>query len=250
LFAFTSHASAFGAQSSQLQWADQKVEIESGRWRLKGDFRTNREPAPHPAVLLLNKAAGDRKAYARLADDLARVGISSLRLDLRGHGESTNAGVFVPGKAESLALIERTNEDVIAALDWLGRQRSVDAGRIGVVGASYSGEVAVLAARERARYARAYVLLSPGSFSEQSARAMDSSGARWLFIRAAREKAPSVRAAGELVKTVSRTTTIRVVDSDKHATDMLAASPELNRAIAQWLRKALMRSDLRKRTAS
>jgi pimeloyl-ACP methyl ester carboxylesterase len=219
---------------------DEGVEIASADWRLRGDFRTGLREGRRPAVLLLNKANGDRKAYERLAAELARRGISSLRLDLRGHGESINAGKFIPfDEANNSKIFVDEDVDVVSALAWLRSRLDVDSDRIGVVGASYSGELAAQAARREGKFARAYALLSPGSLSEESVKGMDPSGARWLFIRAARERAPSLPLAAAQIEAVSRSGTVRVLDSDKHATDLLAEPLALAPSLADWLHDAL-----------
>ena len=235
-----SMASAVQTAAQSEPASEQTVEIISGEWQLKGDFRTGRGSAPRPAVLLLNKANGNRQAYAALADELARRGISSLRLDLRGHGESINAGRFIPfDNANNEKIFVDEHLDLIQALAWLRANPAVDTARLGVVGASYSGELAVDAARRDGQYLRAYALLSPGSLSEESARSMDSSGARWMFVRAAREQSRSVASAAERVQVHSRTAQVQVLDSDKHATDLLAEPLGLNAALADWFEQIL-----------
>lgn len=222
--------------------AEKPVEIVAGEWILKGDFRKGRGSAPRPAVLLLNKANGNRQAYVALAEELARRGISSFRLDLRGHGDSVNAGRFIPfDNANNEKIFTNQHVDLIQALAWLRANPSVDSARLGVVGASYSGEFAMDAARREGRYLQAYALLSPGSLSEESARSMDLSGARWMFIRAAREQSRSVAAAADLVQAHAKKATVRVVDSDKHATDLLAEPLGLNAALAEWFEQILGR---------
>ena len=77
---------------SQTAAPETRVTITSEGWTLSGDF-TPGAPGRAPAVLLLNGAARDRSAYSSLARLLAVRGIGSLRIDLRGHGESINLGI-------------------------------------------------------------------------------------------------------------------------------------------------------------
>ena len=239
LLAACASAGTVGNQMAEAR--DQPVEIASDAWQLKGDFRRGVGFGRRPAVLLLNKANGNRQGYAGLASELALRGMSSLRLDLRAHGESVNKGRFVPSAEGSVALLDGSEADVAAALAWLRAREDVDRERIAVVGASYSAEVATDAARRQGRFAQAYAMLSPGSLSEESARGIDGSGARWLVVRAARERSPSVKAAADRVAIFSRTAELRVLDSDKHATDMLESVPELSPWLAYWLQQSLAR---------
>jgi dienelactone hydrolase len=186
-------------------------------------------------VLLLNGAARDRSAYAPLARSLAARGIGSLRIDLRGHGESINLGRFEPGV--STGAILASQPDVAAALTWLRARREVDPARIGVLGASYSGEDMAVVART-VTPAAAYVALSPGSFSDESVAAIDRSGRPWLFIASTNE-----RFANKVVSAIpksSGTAEVMFVEGAAHASDLLAAHPHLNDAIARWYAERLI----------
>ena len=218
----------------------QRVELAVGEWKLFGDFRRAERAGAAPAVLLLNKANGDRTAYAALASGLAARGISSLRLDLRGHGESINGGRFVPGGPAATDLLAETWRDIAAALAWLAKQPGVDSASLGIVGASYSSEAAMEALRQTKEPIAALVHLSPGSLSEDSAAAADASGARWLLVRTQRERSPSVRNAAAMLDEHSQRAEIWTLDGEGHATDMLAEVPGLKPRLADWLAAALV----------
>lgn len=214
-------------QASAVQ--ETRVVLESDGWRLVGDLRIPAGEGRFPAVTLLNKAAGDRTAYEELARLLAERGIASLRLDLRGHGESTNLGRFTPGDSEMLVGSER---DVATAHEYLRSHSRIDADRLGVVGGSYSGEMMAVAGREH-RYAQAYVALSPGSFSEESLAAIDPSGIPWLFVKSENER--YLRGFETEVRELSESAEILILPGSAHATDLLAEHDELAGRIASWL---------------
>lgn len=214
-----------------------RVVIESDGWRLVGDLRLPSSDRPAPAVLLLNKAAGDRRAYADLAGQLVRRGIAALPLDLRGHGESTNLGRFVPGdSARAEEIIWNAEVDVIAAIHFLQSHPGIDRDRIGVIGGSYSGEEMAEAGRI-AGYARAYAALSPGSFSGESIDAIDASGVPWLFIVSNDERYLHEIAAA--IQDRSHTAEILFVPGDQHATEILERRPDLAERIAIWFARTL-----------
>lgn len=214
-----------------------RIEIDSDGWRLVGDLLLAPSPQRLPAVLLLNKAAGDRRVYTTLASELSRRGIATLRLDLRGHGESINLGRFVPGDTmRSEEIIWNAEADVIAATRYLRSHPRIDAERIGVVGASYSGEEMAEAGRIDG-YARAYVALSPGSFSDQSIEAIDASGIPWFFIVSKHERYLHEIAAA--VQARSRAAEILYVPGDQHATRILRDRPDLAERIAVWFARVL-----------
>lgn len=217
---------------------ERRVVVESGGWKLVGDLIVPKSKRPAPAVILLNKAAGDRKAYESLARRLAEHGVASLRIDLRGHGESVNKGKFVPGAEDALSLIEGSDEDVTSAFRYLKTVRGVDAQRVGFVGASYSGEAMAVSARKHG-YGKAYVALSPGSFSEESMEAIDRSGLPWLFVKSTAERAKSLQDFFPLLRQKSRTAQVMEVAGTEHATDILGAHPELAEMLAVWLKHHL-----------
>jgi len=120
----------------------------------------------HPPSSSFNRANGDRRAYDSTAAILARHGVASLRLDLRGHGESTNRGRFVPFASGMDTLLQGTAADITAGLHWLARRPGIDPARLGVVGASYSGEFAIIAAQSGTT-ARSYAFLARVPFQRK-----------------------------------------------------------------------------------
>jgi uncharacterized protein len=98
---------------------------------------------PAPAVLILHGLVGSKdqphQMFVKLANRLAEAGIIALRIDLRGRGESEGNLAVDVTPAGDLA-------DVENALHWLVAQTDVDATQLGVMGLSWGGTVAILAA--------------------------------------------------------------------------------------------------------
>jgi dienelactone hydrolase len=226
------------AGTARCQPTETRVTVDSDGWQLVGDLvRPGEGRGAIPAVLLLNRAAGDRTVYVDLAMQLARRGIASLRLDLRGHGESVNLGRFVPGEVPRSPMIWDAERDVWAAYQFLGSLEGIDGERIGIVGASYSGEEMAEAGRLHG-YARAYVALSPGSFSDESVDGIDASGVPWLLV-VSRDEAylQEITAA---VRARSVTVSMEILPGRGHATGLLEEHPELAEQIAVWFERYLV----------
>jgi dienelactone hydrolase len=185
---------------------------------------------------MLNKAAGDRAAYEGMARALDDRNIASLRLDLRGHGDSTNLGTFVPGELSPHPMIWDAEKDVVAAVNYLKEHGRVDPNRIAVVGGSYSGEEMAEAGRI-AGYAAAYVALSPGSFSDESIAGIDDSGVPWLFVTSRDE--PHLQEIRRLVTETSVSVEQIITPGKNHASRLLGDFPDLNERIAVWLHSKL-----------
>jgi dienelactone hydrolase len=221
---------------------DERVVLESDGWQLMGEWRAPPARERVPAALLLHRAAGSRGEYAALADALARRGVASLRLDLRGHGESDNLGRFEEPFAENRHILEKTYKDVDTALGWIKAHPAVAASRVAVAGASYSGEAIGEALREGGESAAAYVILSPGSFSDASIAEVDRSDVPWLFMRTTQEdevSLPFIDVVFEALESGSESAEIRVVSGAGHATRILDAHPFIVEEIADWVASRL-----------
>ncbi len=204
------------AAAGPLPGQETRVVIPSRGWRLIGDLRLPASSEPAPAVLMLNQAAGTRAAYTELAAQLAVRGIASLRLDLPGHGESTNLGRFVPGEVLRSPMIWDAEVEVAAALEFLRAHPRIDRTRLAAVGGSYSGEEMAESGRIHG-YVQAYVALSPGSFSDESIRGIDASGVPWLFIVSRDER--YLREITAAVREASLTVELQIVPGTAHASD-------------------------------
>ena len=227
--------SSFPANARETE----RTVIESDGWALIGELQIPDRATAAPVVLMLNQAAGDRTPYGELAAELDERGIASLRLDLRGHGESTNLGAFNPQKITAKdreTMIWQADKDVIAARRFLQGHPALDANRIAIIGASYSGEEMAEAGRN-STHASAYVAISPGSFSGESIDEMDDSDASWLFIVSKND--PFLREIVANVREKTQSVEIVYLPGDRHATDILDSRPDMATRIAAWLHQAI-----------
>jgi len=106
--------------------------------RLRGWYVPSRNGA---AVIAMHGTGSSRHGVARHARTLARHGYGVLALDLRGHGASDGRSTSAPWKLD---------DDVDRVVAWLAARSDVDAAKIGLLGVSLGGEVALrVAARRR-----------------------------------------------------------------------------------------------------
>lgn len=131
----------------------------SDRVAIVGSFVT--VAAAKGAVLLLHMMPADRTSWQVLQDALQERGVSSLAIDLRGHGESVNQG----GQRLDYHNFndqdhQASIEDVETALMWL-IHHGFSLGSIAVAGASIGANLALVAAAKHQQIP-AVVLLSPG----------------------------------------------------------------------------------------
>jgi pimeloyl-ACP methyl ester carboxylesterase len=130
--------------------------------RLRGWYVPSRNGA---AVAVMHGTSSNRLGVAGHARLLARHGYGALIFDLSRHGESDGRSTSLPTQHQ---------QDADAALAYLQRRPDVRSGRIGVVGVSLGGEVAIHAAARERRW-RATVLegVQGGSPSDMQASEPD-----------------------------------------------------------------------------
>lgn len=91
------------------------------------------------AIILLHGFGSNRLEMKTRADTLARHGYGVLLYDLRGHGESGG---------DVRAFGWQDVEDVKTALEFLSNREEVDPNRIGILGFSIGGQIAIRATAE------------------------------------------------------------------------------------------------------
>jgi len=122
--------------------------------RLWGILTFPEEKGKYPGMIICHgfAATKSRRKYVELARTLAKVGISSLRFDFSGHGDSE-------GKIEDLS-IEKQAEEINSAYQRLIRNPKIAREKIGILGHSLGALAAVLF-QVKYRKAKALILVAP-----------------------------------------------------------------------------------------
>lgn len=178
------------------------------------------DESPAPAVLALHQWKADRSTYRDFGRAMRDAGFVVLAIDARGFGESTR------GEAGTVEPSWDTTDDVEAAVDYLKDQPSVDALRIGIVGASYGASNALIYAAGDPEDVRSVALLSVGlnyNDSLPAEPAIREYGDRPLLMLAARDDAESAAGTEKLAAAAksSRHRT-QVYDAGGHGTALLS----------------------------
>lgn len=120
------------------------VTIKSGADKLFGVIHRPRNASNFPGVVICHGYAGTKsgryRIYVDLATLLSKAGIMTLRFDFRGCGDSE-------GDFKDITL-KREVEDALHALQFLTEIPGIDKKRIGMLGKSLGGVVAILAASQ------------------------------------------------------------------------------------------------------
>ena len=143
LIGLTLALAAFFGAAFLAQAAETSVTLEGG---IAGTLNLPDGKSNAPAVVLLHGFGSSKDEvggmYARVAKALADKGVASLRIDFRGFGKSD-------GDAGATS-VDLQLEDAKLAVAFLAKTQGVDKSRIGTLGFSLGGAVAMLFGRRDA----------------------------------------------------------------------------------------------------
>jgi dienelactone hydrolase len=222
--------------------APQNVKFTSeGNVEIVGTFYESAK-ASSAAVLLLHQWQSSRKSYDEFAKRLQTKGFGVLAIDGRGFGDSVRT---MDGKPVAPARTDETvkamKADVANALDFLAKQKNVDAGRIGIVGASYGSSLAMIYGAENPKV-KAVALLSPGLnyFGNLPIEpAVKSYGNRSLLLVAAEDDKESADSVRKLKSASGENCETQIYPKGGHGTGLFDAKVGLEDLLEQFLTKSL-----------
>lgn len=233
-------------QSNGETPVSQKINFESAdKVQIVGTFYESPQ-TNSPAVLLLHQFGSSRKSYDDFAKRLQQQNFGVLAIDGRGFGESTKTAdgktIVQNPEAESLdaETVKRMKADVAGAFEYLSKQKNVDAGRIGIVGASYGSSLAIIYAAENPRV-KAVALLSPGLNyfgSMPTEPAVKSYAPRPLLMIAADDDKESADSVKKL-KAADEKSEAKIYLKGGHGTGLFEAKVGLEDLLEQFLTKSL-----------
>lgn len=153
-----------GSSSFAVFALEQEISYEVNGQKVYGTLTMPEDAEKVPAVLFLHGFTANRNEsksefvkeglFARMAHELEKNGVASLRIDMRGSGKSE-------GKFENLT-VESEIDDALAGIEYLNTLDSVDPKRISLVGLSLGGIVSTATAGRSSYPIRSVVLWNPG----------------------------------------------------------------------------------------
>jgi len=137
--------------STTARGEERLLDLVRGTERVPATLLLPSAERPAPAVLLLHGFSSSKERMTQsVGRALQQRGVASLALDLPFHGERDGGGEEIPFR-NPLALVRAWTtavREARAAIEWLGGQPEIDAGRIGVIGYSLGGFLALMTASE------------------------------------------------------------------------------------------------------
>ncbi len=179
-------------------------------------------------VVLVHMLARTGQDWTSLMERLDGAGVTSIAVDLRGHGKSSKAGGELT-EADYLAM----GGELRAAAAWL---RAQGAAEISCVGASIGANLCTQFAAQDPSIVN-LVLLSPGLNYKgiKSGSALIAYGNRPVLIVASEDDRFSFRASGYLEEAAKGQVHFETFAEAGHGTRMLTQSATLEGQITSWL---------------
>ncbi|MBU1023694.1 alpha/beta hydrolase, partial [bacterium] len=202
---------------------------------IAGSFRpaaVNKTDAPAMVcVPMLGRTRSDYNLFAKL---LSEIGIASLAIDIRGHGDSKMDGKIRYSSFKEKQWNECVN-DVNAAIGWLASHKNVDSEFIGLIGASIGANF-VLKVGSR-REVKLVIALSPGldyhgvNIEKDAAKIHDKP----VYVVATGGDEYSKETVSKLSQIMIKDADIEIIeDQNKHGTDMFRI-PAFQEKLIRWI---------------
>lgn len=195
--------------------------------------------AVRAAAVLLHAMPATKESWSPFSERLAGLGLSSLAIDLRGHGESLKKN----GLAIDYRLFEDEEHqakrlDASAAAAWLLDREGFKYDRLAAAGASIGANLAIWLAASHETMPAA-LALSPGLNYRGLAPELEIPKLRKnqaIFMAASEEDEYSYSSVQEFVKTqTAAARTVRLLKGAGHGTAMFDRDPRFMTEAAEWL---------------
>ena len=199
-------------------------------WKLSGFYRAPRKGKP--VAVLIHGVASGKEEWGRLLEAIHSLGLGSLSLDLRGHGESLEGpeGRRDYGDFDRTGEWPRAERDLEAGLAFL-RRRGISNSRVALVGASIGANLASRTAASH-REIRWLVLLSPG-FDYRGVRVSSELPGKRVFLGASAADPYAYRTALTLIPRIQG---CRFLQAGRgHGVGMFE-DPEFLRGLLAWMK--------------
>ena len=209
--------------------AGRAVQFRADDGRVLTGLMTEVSQRPSAAVVLVPMLGKPKDEWQGVAQRLAEANIAALAIDL--------PGTAVP---EEPAALMAWQADVRAAIAYLSSRPDVRPASIGLAGASLGANLAAVAAVADPRV-RSLVLVSP-SLDYRGVRIeapMRQFGARPALLVASLHDPYAARTVRDLSKEAPGPREVRWSEAPAHGMRLLAAEPDLVRALVEWFQRTL-----------
>ena len=194
-----------------------------------------------PVIILIHQGGSFRIEWLELSlwNQLLKQGYALLAYDVRLHGKSSkDAGDLM----DLFNNPDRAPLDLLAVINFLEKDPLIDVNRIGILGASIGGNLAVVAASMDKYHIRSAVSISAKTSAVQNLSGMKAAIIpNNVFYIASKEEQNGLREkwAYELYEKTIGDKKIEIAKGDKHGSYILRESRSLNSSIIEWFKETL-----------
>lgn len=206
-------------------------------------------PTTVGGAILLHAFPNTKESWGAFQIILAKRGIASLAIDLRGHGESIHAKDHPPLDARTFSDEENLSsmEDVRGAYEWI-RRRGIDREQIVLIGASIGANLALRFLTEYPTVTGA-ALLSPGLNyhgvrTDDIARYVAPHQSVWMAASAGDDDESAAAASVLMDELEVDVKLYHRLKSAGHAMKMIDGDAALMGEIANWCRDTIQNFDI------
>lgn len=191
-----------------------------------------------PVFICIPMATRTKSDYDEFTERLSEIGVASLALDLRGHGDSR-----MDGRIRFSRFTEKEWNDCIrdiyAAIGWLAAKDEIDSRLVGILGASVGANLAIKAGTKPE--IRLIVALSPGedfrgvNITEDVQKISNKP----VYVAASDGDEYSFEAANKMAMVMDELVFVKIIeDSSHHGTEMLRI-PFFTEDLIRWIKDTL-----------
>ncbi|GAB4291072.1 MAG: hypothetical protein Kow0090_04390 [Myxococcota bacterium] len=194
-----------------------------------------------PAIVLAHQLRSNRSEWEALMGLLKKEGVTTLAIDLRGHGESTDKnGKKIEWKEFSDSDFQGMATDIKTAVKYLVENTKVDKAKIALIGSSIGGNSALRVLADDAKI-RTVVALSPGLnyHSVTTEDAVKKVTDRDMYLIAASGDEYSTDSVNSLYEMNKARVTKEIISGSKHGVPMFDDKPELKNKVVNWFKERL-----------
>jgi len=189
-----------------------------------------------PAVILIHQGGSDRSEWKWLIPRLTGKQYIVLAYDIRGHGKSDS----VSSRRSLYNDPRQAPKDLLAAVKYLKKLKTVDSRRIAIIGSSIGGNLAMAASSRGLIKTVAAISCKTSAVKNLSGKQKVSFQSAMIISSARDQNGKRARWARELYNmTISPKNLVIVKESASHGVSIFKDDPSLTDKVLQWLKQTL-----------
>lgn len=199
-----------------------------------------------PMVILLHSIGGSKIDWNQFPNDILKLNVAVLNMELRGHGKSIINKKNKPKYWQNFKSTEfqKYPDDVIKAISYVGENYpNVDTGNVAIVGSNIGANAAVIAGSKLSYKIKNLVLLSPTTSSKglDTRIPLVNYGKHPTLIMVSKSDSDAYFSANELIKYAQGTKKIINYPYGGNGATLLRFQPNAKKLVLTWLESTFLK---------